>query len=702
MDERFRDIVIEALRRGEPLPTEWARELFPPEKKEVELVYHGKEREEEILADTMAVPLQPVRTFGKKNGWENMLIFGDNLQAMRTLLEMKRAGKLNNADGTSGVKLVYIDPPFASNQEFKATQEEKAYRDKILGARFIEFLRSRLVLIRELLAPDGSLFLHLDQRKVHYAKVVLDEVFGEHNFRNEIIVPGRASKNLQQQFAEISRLNVRHDTVLWYSGSSATRFAPLWIEKHDPGNPEGHWHHFWSTADRPSMRYELFGHRPKSGQWTWQEKRAKQAVRNYDRYLREAGGRTLAEYWRDTGSTLDFVRKSPDDGKPQYWRAPSEIRLADTLWAGVPVYSNSTGYPTEKNEALLTQILTLAAKPGDLVLDAFAGSGTTAAVAERLGYRWIAIDCGKLSIYTIQKRLLHPTGGNSKKVTIPTRAPFALYNAGLYDFTTLRRLPWEDWRFFALQLFGCRDEPHKIGRLKVDGKLKGSSVLVFNHHEHVGKRIDEDTVRDIHLTIGKQVGSRFFIIAPRGVFDFQQDYLDMDGVRYYALRIPYSIINELHARAFTVLRQPRDEANINDTVDAVGFDFIRPPEVQWKAAAQKAAGTATLTIKSFGTSTRVRGEEVAGGFDAFAMLMMDFDYDDDLFEMDQFWLARDLKDHGWRATFDLKLLGAEAMAVFIDIYGNESRVVIPRAGFGLTTSKPTTKGSGKKNVTARG
>ena len=120
MNDEFRQRVIEILRRGDALPSEWARELFPPEKRECELVYYGKEREEDILAKTMAVPLQPVRTFFKNgDGWHNRLIFGDNLQVMKALLKMKEQGELANADGTPGVRLMYIDPPFATNQEFK-------------------------------------------------------------------------------------------------------------------------------------------------------------------------------------------------------------------------------------------------------------------------------------------------------------------------------------------------------------------------------------------------------------------------------------------------------------------------------------------------------------------------------------------------------------------------------------------------------
>ncbi len=145
MTPEQRQELMRLLEAGEEISPEWARVLFPPEKREYELVYHGKDREEDIIADTLAVPLQPVRTFGKNgaDAWQNMLIFGDNLQAMKTLLEMRKAGKLYNADGSLGVRLIYIDPPFATKQEFEGSQDQKAYQDKIIGVEFLEFLRNR-------------------------------------------------------------------------------------------------------------------------------------------------------------------------------------------------------------------------------------------------------------------------------------------------------------------------------------------------------------------------------------------------------------------------------------------------------------------------------------------------------------------------------------------------------------------------------
>lgn len=133
--------IVSPLKEGKPLPEDYKTILFDT-KKEYELIYADKEREEDVLDDTMAVPLQKVKTFrnGKDgDGWTNMLIFGDNLQVLNTLLQTKQEGKLKNADGTPGVRLVYIDPPFATKQEFRGSQGQKAYQEKVAGARFLGF-----------------------------------------------------------------------------------------------------------------------------------------------------------------------------------------------------------------------------------------------------------------------------------------------------------------------------------------------------------------------------------------------------------------------------------------------------------------------------------------------------------------------------------------------------------------------------------
>jgi len=218
LSEQEIERILSFLKEGKPLPEDYRTILFDT-KKEYELVYDGKEREEDILADTMAVPLQKVKTFrnGKNDdGWTNMLIFGDNLQVLKTLLQMKQEGKLKNADGTPGVRLVYIDPPFATKQEFRGSQDQKAYQDKIAGARFLEFLRKRLVFLRELLSEDGSIYVHLDQRKGHYIKAILDEVIGEHNFKNQII--WKKTNSPKSQAVEFGN---QHDIIFLYAKNTS-------------------------------------------------------------------------------------------------------------------------------------------------------------------------------------------------------------------------------------------------------------------------------------------------------------------------------------------------------------------------------------------------------------------------------------------------------------------------------------------------
>jgi DNA modification methylase len=693
MNDEQRHEIIRLLQKNEELSHEWARILFPPEKREYELVYHGKEREEDVVANTLAVPLQKVRTFGKNgDDWNNMLIFGDNLQVMKSLLEMKHAGQLNNADGIPGIRLVYIDPPFATKQEFRGTQDQKAYQDKIAGAVFIEFLRKRLVLIRELLSDDGSLVIHLDARKGHYIKVILDEIFTENNFRNEIIVGRRITKNLQQQFEVIQSLPVAHDSLFWYSRRPSTRFGAISVPTE--GKENGYWHHFWSGADRPTMRYELLGVTPETGQWKWRKEKAIEAIANYKRYLSEAQGKTLVDYWRDTGKKQKYIRLSAK-GKVENWYPPTVERIGDTLWLDIHAYPNSKIYPTEKDEELLERVIELGTEnEGDLVLDCFAGSGTTCAVAEKLSRRWIGIDCGKLSIYTMQKRMLNLKAEIGNKGTMLKPKPFTLYNAGLYDFSKLKELTWDSWRFFALQLFQCRDEPHKIGGIELDGYLKGASVLIFNHQKQPGVRIDEETVQSIHEALGRRVGSRMFIIAPALVFDFQQDYIDFDNVRYYALRIPYSIIHELHQREFTALKQPSDELAVNDTVEAVGFDFIRRPELDYAITVAARKGElikeAVLRIKTFKSEAVVRAPlRKKGNRETLSMVMLDFNFNSetDVFNLDAVFYAEGIEKADWEVRFPIESVGRQVMAVFVDIYGNEAREVIPAEKFGIVTKK---------------
>lgn len=639
MNDEQRQEIIRRLHQGEELSTEWARILFPPEKREYELVYHGKEREEDIIANTLAVPLQKVRTFGKNgDGWNNKLIFGDNLQVMKSLLALKEAGELSSEDGTPGVRFVYIDPPFATRQEFRGTEDQKAYQDRIVGAQFLEFIRKRLILIHALLSDDGVIFVHTDWKKGHYIKAILDEVFGEARFRNEIIW-----WYYNKMQGNVNRFPSNHECIFFYSRGPSFTFKPQFSER------EGGMQRLLKRA-WDSKNGKLINARDKSGKVI---------------YI-ETDERRIDDVWR-----------------------LSMLQPADK--------TENLRYPTQKPETLLSIMVEAASAKGDLLMDCFGGSGTTLAVAEKLGRRWIGIDCGKLAIYTIQKRMLNLRRdiGNTGALLKPKA--FGLYNAGLYDFSKLKELPWDAWRFFALQLFQCKDDLHRIGGIQLDGRLKGASVLVFNHQKQPGVRIDEETVQSMHEALGSKVGSRMFIIAPALVFDFQQDYLTLGGVRYYALRIPYSIIHELHQRDFAALKQPSDEMAVNNTVDAVGFDFIRSPELEYQAGTRKQKGelfsAGVIHIKTFKSEAVVRDSTKKGNRESLSMVMLDYDFDteSDVFDFDAVFYAEAIQKAGWEIRFPLESVGKQVMAVFVDIYGNEARELIPASKFSLKDAKTAAK-----------
>lgn len=687
MTPEQRQELIRLLEQGEEISPEWARILFPPEKREYELVYYGKEREEDILANALAVPLQPVRTFGKNGGeWHNMLIFGDNLQVMKSLLDLKKAGKLCNADGTPGVRLVYIDPPFATKQEFRGTEDQKAYQDKVAGAHFVEFTRKRLILLKDLLADDGTIFVHLDTKKSHYMKVILDEVLGEQNFRNEIIWKRQSAHSDAKQCGAV------HDTILFYAK------GPQWV---------------WNTVRTAvSEEYDQFFDQVEEGTRRWYARSdltAAGVTKDGDsgKPWRGIDPSKKGRHWAFAREALDRLDKEgkihwPTKGMPRLKRYADEVEgvTLQDVWTDIKIIHNQSpervGYPTQKPETLAARIILACSGLGDIVLDAFAGSGTALAVAEKLGRRWIGIDCGKLATYTVQKRMLNLQREIGNKGPALKPQPFTLYNAGLYDFSKLKELPWESWRFFALQLFQCRAERHKIGGIELDGYLKGASVLVFNHQKQPGVRIDEETIRSLHQALGTKVGSRLFIIAPALTFDFQQDYLDLDGVRYYALRIPYSIIHELHQREFTALKQPSDELAVNDTVDAVGFDFIRTPELDYVCGSGKRKGElfpeAFIRIKTFKSEAVVREPmRKKGNRETLSMVMLDYDYDGDVFNLDTVFYADAIEKAGWEVQFPVESLGRQVMAVFVDIYGNEARELIPAERFGARSGE-TPKG----------
>ncbi len=420
----------------------------------------------------------------------NRLIWGDNILAMQALLS-------SGLEGT--IKLVYIDPPFWTNENYysdieiggaeitksPSVIERLAYKDIWEGGidSFLDMLYPRIQLIRRLLSEDGSLFLHLDYHVGHYAKIILDEIFGVENFRNEIVVKRGRKKGLMYQFKHVDRMHASTDIILWYTKSPGTKFKhPL----SETIGSESKWMGFWSNVDRPTMRYPLFGNDiPARGQWKWEKERAKRAIENYKDFevwlqsnMTENGDGTLSEkerdnlknqyleeYWRSNGQTLEFIRKRSGVKYAEYWVRPREHALIDSLWTDIEAYDYSSEYPTEKHVALLRRIITNFSTQGELVADFFAGSGTTLVVADSMQRRWIGCDFSKVAIQIARSRLVHK---DSK--------PFIIENIGNYQrqLIYLSRSKIYEIQPIILKLYGAtpRKDNRELGVRQADGKLE--------------------------------------------------------------------------------------------------------------------------------------------------------------------------------------------------------------------------------------
>ncbi len=369
----------------------------------LELTWIGKDKQPKL--EPRILIEDPDKTYGDRNT-ENILIFGDNLLALKAL-EQEFIGR---------IKCIFIDPPYNTGSAFTH------YDDGMEHSLWLTMMRNRLEILRRLLTDDGFIFIQIDYRESARLKLLLDEVFGINCFRNEIIV-GRGVKNIQSQFDDIDSLASGHDTIYLYAKNPNSRLKTLFAKIDDP-HP-GKWDTFWRGTDRPTMRYELFGITPPKGQWRWSKDRAYAAQAAYDEYCtNHASQVSLDVYWKEieqqTGDEPNFVRKSPD-GTVQYYVGPRNYKMLSDVWLDLRVLGKITDFPHEKHEDLLERIIEWVTNPGDFVLDSFAGSGTTGAVAHKMGRKWIMVELGDHCHTHIQPRLQKvcdgtDQGGVSKEV----------------------------------------------------------------------------------------------------------------------------------------------------------------------------------------------------------------------------------------------------------------------------------------------
>lgn len=386
----------------------------PPKKQEVSvaaakgrpmLTWVGKRP----LKRVTAFPAQRVETFnpvGEKGEWQNLLFHGDNKEVLAWLLANGFRGKVN---------LVYIDPPFDSGADYvRKVQlrgaagtaridgetytlgEQIQYTDIWANDNYLQFMYERTMLIKELLAPEGSIYVHCDNHRIHLLRCIFDEVLGEANFRAQIVWKRTNSHNSADRYGPV------HDTLLHYSRSDgATWNRPMMvisrehIEKHYSREDQSGRQFGLQELTAPGLRrgetgIPWHGFDPNSlgRHWRWPVAEIEVMYRKGRIHLPESGGWPRLIVYREDANT----RKPASD-----W------------WDDVTPLFMSSGeretFPTQKPEALLERIVAASSNPGETILDCFIGSGTTAAVAQKLGRRWIGCDINKGAIQVTSKRL---------------------------------------------------------------------------------------------------------------------------------------------------------------------------------------------------------------------------------------------------------------------------------------------------------
>lgn len=444
-DNEKRD-VIKYLEAGKPLPEKYRFLLFDDDR-EVELLWNGKTNE----VTNVVLPFQTIEqideprsdakfgmqeslfdTSGRQiTGWTNKLIWGDN----KLILSSLKNGPLRKEiEAQGGLKLIYIDPPFDVGADFSmdieigeesftkkpSVIEEIAYRDTWgKGAdSFIAMIYERLHVMYDLLAEDGSIYVHCDYRLSGFMRLVLDEIFGEEFFKNEIIW-----QKIRTTKAQSIGFGIVHDSIFLYTKSDKAKFTNIYkefddkyITSHYKKDSVGKLYRTVSLLQKGKGAARKFGDKllepPNGMHWIWSQDRIDEAMKN-DKIRFTSNGRP---------EKIQYLEDMSGD-------------IVDDLWHDIfPINSQAleaVDYPTQKPEALLERILKASSNEGDIVADFFCGSGTTLAVAEKLGRKWIGSDLGKFGIHTSRKRLIG-VQRELKKAGKDFRA-FEILNVGKYE-----------------------------------------------------------------------------------------------------------------------------------------------------------------------------------------------------------------------------------------------------------------------------
>ena len=570
-DAEKRDLT-QLIQQGKPLPEKYRFILFE-DKREVELVWNGKNRE----VCTTVLPFQSLEhvdeprqeapeiqtdlfdTRGRQlKGWTNKLIWGDN----KLILSSLKSGALRRQiEDAGGLKLIYIDPPFDVGADFSMDieiggetfhkepnlLEQIAYRDTWgRGAdSFISMIYERLILMRDLMHNEGSIYVHCDWRVNAFIRLAMDEVFGRHNFINEIT--WKRAHTVKGNIGQGSKyMGANTDTVFAYAISPAYIFNNVFL----PYSEEYISSFFKYTDADTGRRYRLVSMIGPGG-----------AAKGNPSY--EIMG--VTRYWRYSQATMQdliskglIVQTTPGTvpQKKQYLDDGLGVSI-QSLWddiTGIGASSTQgTDYPTQKPEALLERIIKASSNEGDLIADFFCGSGTTAAVAEKLGRKWIATDLGKFGIHTTRKRLIG-VQRELKESGKPFRA-FEVLNLGRYERQAYlnvggrltgkqkeQALAQKEREFRDLILRAYRAEPLE-GESFFHGKNAGRLVVIGPINLPVGRLFVEEVITECR----KRGASRVDMLAfefEMGLFPAVLDEAKQKGIDLVPKQIPPEVFDK--------------------------------------------------------------------------------------------------------------------------------------------------------------
>jgi len=565
-DAEKRDL-IQLIQQGKPLPEKYRFLLFE-DKREVELVWNGKTRD----VCTTVLPFQSLEhvdeprqeapemqsdlfdTRGRQlKGWTNKLIWGDN----KLILSSLKSGALRRQiEDAGGLKLIYIDPPFDVGADFSMDieiggetfhkepnlLEQIAYRDTWgRGAdSFISMIYERLILMRDLLHNEGSIYVHCDWRVNSFMRLALDEVFGRDRFRNQIT---------WQRFnfhADARRYGIVVDEILFFTKEDSFVWNPQTVPIKD-SYVESH----FRTEDADGRKYKMADILAKG---------AGPARKFGDRLLEPPSG----THWRFGQEKIDELMKAgriafTKNGRPavKMYLDEKDGSAVHCLWTDIPpvnpMAEERADYPTQKPEALLERILKASSNEGDLVADFFCGSGTTAAVAEKLGRKWICTDLGKFGIHTTRKRLIG-VQRELKDTGKPFRA-FEVLNLGRYERQAYlnvggrltgqqkeQALAQKEREFRDLILRAYRAEPLE-GESFFHGKNAGRLVVIGPINLPVGRLFVEEVITECR----KRGASRVDMLAfefEMGLFPAVLEEAKQKGIDLVPKQIPPEVFDK--------------------------------------------------------------------------------------------------------------------------------------------------------------